>query len=52
MKTGNFEDALVSINRAFDLLQVSEAKFGADLDLVKSKFYLLKSNITFILGNF
>jgi len=34
------------------VLQASQIEFGNDIDVVKSKFYLMESNVNFILGNY
>ena len=51
MRTGAFHESLESLDKAFELLAVSKEEFGGDLHIVQSKFYMLKSNVHFILGN-
>lgn len=49
MKSGLFEEAIVSVRKAFELLELSKVEFGNDIDVVKAKFYLLESNVNFVL---
>ena len=52
MKSGLFEEAILSIRKAFELLELSKVEFGNDIDVVKAKFYLLESNVNFVLQRF
>lgn len=49
MRTGKFEESLKSVQKVFDLLKETEEQFAGDLEIVRSKFYTLKSNVCFIL---
>ena len=48
MKTGGFSKAIISTNRAFDILEVTKSDFGDDYDIVLSKFCLLRGNLYYI----
>ena len=50
MRTGRFEESLQSINKAFDLLEIAKLEFGTDIAVVKAKFYLLQSNVLYVVG--
>ena len=52
MRTQKFEESLVSVNKAFELSKALTNEFGSDLEIVQSKFYMLKANISFILGRY
>ena len=54
MRTGRFKDALVTCNKAFELLKINEEEFKKtnDLEIVESKFHLLSANVNFILANY
>ena len=51
MRTGRFEESLKSIKKAFDLLEIAKLEFGTDIAVVKAKFYLLQSNVEYVIGN-
>ena len=52
MRTQRFEDALGSVNKAFELSKSLTNEFGSDLEIVQSKFFMLKANVSFILGRY
>lgn len=52
MKSGHFDEALVSIQKAFELLELSKIEFGNDVDVVRAKFYALRSNVNFVLHRY
>jgi len=52
MRMGRFEESLKSIDHALELLKITEFEVGTDVDVVKSRFYLLKSNVHFVLKNY
>lgn len=52
MRTGRFDESLVSVKRAFELLEDCKEAFAGDLEIVKTKFYTLKCNVNFILKNY
>lgn len=52
MRMGRFEDSLKSINHALELLKITEFEAGTDVDVVKARFFLLKSNVNFVLKDY
>ena len=52
MRVGRFEESLQSVDRTFELLEKTQQQFGTDLELVQSKFYMLKSNVCFVLRKY
>ena len=52
MRTGKFEESLQSIDKTFNLLEKTKEQFAGDLEIVRSKFYTLKSNVCFILKKY
>lgn len=52
MKTGKFEEALKSLDKAFGLMDGLKAEFKEDIYIVRSKFYTTRANTHFILGNY
>jgi hypothetical protein len=52
MRTQRFEESLVSVDKAFELSKSLTNEFGSDLEIVQSKFFMLKANVTFILARY
>lgn len=52
MRTGRFEESLNSVDKTFVLLEKTKDQFAGDLEIVRSKFYTLKSNVCFILRKY